>query len=330
MTATASAAPHTPVMLAEVLAAFAPIAGRLIADGTFGAGGYAVALLEAGAGRVIGIDRDESVLSAASALVDRFRHRLVLVHGDFGEMVKLLGDIGVASVDGVVFDLGVSSMQLDSAARGFSFRHDGPLDMRMDTRAGPTAADLVNGLPQAELAAILADYGEERAARRIARAIVEARRSAPLTTTGQLASLCRRIVKAGGDDGIDPATRTFQALRIAVNDELGQLDRGLQAAERLLRPGGRLVVVAFHSLEDRRVKTFLKQRSGAAARPSRHVPTVVAAAPPSFRLITRRAIRPSDDEIRRNPRARSARLRAAERTAAPVWPDVTSERRKAA
>ncbi|MCU0837739.1 MAG: 16S rRNA (cytosine(1402)-N(4))-methyltransferase RsmH [Rhodospirillales bacterium] len=327
----AGAAPHTPVMLAEVLAAFAPIAGRLIADGTFGAGGYAVALLEAGAARIIGIDRDESALSAASALVDRFPARLVLIHGDFAEMVGLLANLGVASVDGVVLDLGVSSMQIDTAERGFSFRHDGPLDMRMDRRAGPTAADLVNGLPQAELAAILAGYGEERAARRVARAIVEARRNAPLTTTGQLASLCRRIVKTGGDDGIDPATRTFQALRIAVNDELGQLDRGLHAAERLLRPGGRLVVVAFHSLEDRRVKAFLKQRSGAAARPSRHVPTTAGpAAAPSFRLITRRTVRPSDDEIRRNPRARSARLRAAERTAAPVWPDVTSERRKAA
>jgi 16S rRNA (cytosine1402-N4)-methyltransferase len=202
--------------------------------------------------------------------------------------------------------------------------------MRMDASGGPTAADLLNGLPEADLAAIIAEYGEERLARRLARAIVEARAVAPLTRTGQLASICRRVIRSRPDDAIDPATRTFQALRIAVNDELGQLDRGLKAAEQLLRPGGRLVVVAFHSLEDRRVKTFLKQRSSDAARPSRHAPLVAAPAAPSFRLITRRAVKPSGEETRRNPRARSARLRAAERTEAPVWPDATPQRRQAA
>lgn len=312
---------HTPVMLSEVLAALAPIAGRIIADATFGGGGYTAAFLDAGAERVFAIDRDAEAIAAGAPLAARYGRRLVLIHGAFADLVSLLAAAGAgeASLDGVVFDLGVSSLQLDAPARGFSFRADGPLDMRMDRRQPRTAADLVNTLPEAELAAILRELGEERAARRIARAIVAARGVAPLTRTGELAAICRRVLGPAAEDAIDPATRTFQALRLAVNDELGQLERGLAAAERLLRPGGRLVAVSFHSLEDRRVKTFLKARSEGAARPSRHAPPAVEAAPaPTFRLLTRRALRPSAEEVRRNPRARSARLRAAERTAAPL------------
>jgi 16S rRNA (cytosine1402-N4)-methyltransferase len=321
---------HVPVMLAEMLAAFAPIPGRIIADATFGGGGYTAALLEAGAAKVFAIDRDPDALAQGAALVTRFAPRLALLHGSFGDLVELLGAGGVSAVDGVVFDLGVSSLQLDRPERGFSFRADGPLDMRMDRSRGATAADLINTLPEGDLAAILKDFGEERAARRIARAIVTARRSAPVTRTGELAALCRGILGPRPGEGIDPATRTFQALRIAVNDELGELERGLSAAERVLRPGGRLVVVAFHSLEDRRVKTFLKMRSGETTRPSRHRPAATPAPPPSFRLITRRALKASEEEVRRNPRARSARLRAAERTEAPSWPGVTTQRRQAA
>src|SRR5439155_21832714 len=214
--------------------------------------------------------------------------------------------------------LGISSMQLDEAVRGFSFRADGPLDMRMGGQ-GPSAADLVNGCSEAELADIILRYGEERRARAIARAILRRRSQAPISRTGELAEIVRSVVKRGRDQS-DPATRTFQALRIAVNDELGELDRGLAAAEALLAPGGRLAVVSFHSLEDARVKSFLRHRSGRAAGGSRHLPPATATMAPSFTLLTRRPIRPGADEIARNPRARSARLRAAERTAAPAWP----------
>jgi 16S rRNA (cytosine1402-N4)-methyltransferase len=238
--------------------------------------------------------------------------RLTLIEGRFSEMERLLATLGVTQLAGVALDIGVSSAQLDDPARGFSFRADGPLDMRMG-RDGRTAADLVNGADEGELASLIRDYGEERFARRITRAIVAAR---PLSRTGELAAAIRSVVPDTG--GIDPATRTFQALRIAVNDELDELDRGLAAAERLLEPGGRLAVVAFHSLEDRRVKDFLRRRSADAPRASRHAPATRGPAP-SFRLITRKPLATSAEEIARNPRARSARLRAAERTDAPAW-----------
>ncbi len=314
---------HRPVLLQEVLRALAPRPGGIYLDATFGGGGYTEALLDAAPCRVIGIDRDPAALARAGALAARYPERLSVVHGRFGDLAELLPAHGLRAVDGVAFDLGVSSWQLDEAERGFSFRFDGPLDMRMDPTAGATAADAVNFLPESELADIIYAYGEERAARRIAAAIVRARTEAPIATTGALARLVRRIVPAAAD-GLDPATRTFQALRIHVNDELGELDRGLCAAEVLLREGGRLCVVAFHSLEDRRVKSFLRARSGRAARPSRHRPEAAAmpvqAPAPTFRLITTRAIRPGEAEIEANPRARSARLRAGERTGAAAWP----------
>ncbi len=310
---------HTPVLLQEVLRLLAPRPGGIYVDATFGGGGYAEAVLAAAPCRVVGIDRDPAALDRAGTLLTRHSDALTVVHGRFGNMGELLPAEGVRAVDGIAFDLGVSSWQLDEADRGFSFRFEGPLDMRMDPSGGRTAADAVNLLPEAELARIIFTYGEERAARRIAAAIVRAREEKPIRSTGALAALIRRIVPTAAD-GLDPATRTFQALRIHVNDELGELDRGLAAAERLLGAGGRLCVVAFHSLEDRRVKSFLRVRSGRAPRPSRHRPEPPAPAAPSFRLLTARAIRPGAAEIEANPRARSARLRAAERTGAPAWP----------
>jgi 16S rRNA (cytosine1402-N4)-methyltransferase len=306
---------HQPVMLAEVVAALAPRAGKLYLDGTFGAGGYARALLEAAACAVVGIDRDPAAIARGSALASRYGERLALIEGRFGDMEALLASRGIARVDGIALDLGVSSPQLDEAARGFSFRADGPLDMRMG-RDGETAADLVNRLSERELATLIAELGEERHARRVSRAIVGARAAAPITRTAALAEIVRSAVPRA-KDGIDPATRTFQALRLQINDELGELDRGLASAERLLAPGGRLAVVAFHSLEDRRVKGFLRERAGEGAGTSRHAP-VAARRSASFRLLKRRAARPSDAEAAANPRARSARLRAAERTAAPA------------
>jgi 16S rRNA (cytosine1402-N4)-methyltransferase len=303
---------HVPVLLDEILAALAPRDGGLYLDGTFGGGGYSEALLQSAACRVVALDRDPEALRQGAALKQRYADRLTVIEGRFGDMERLLEPLGMRKLAGVALDLGVSSMQIDDAARGFSFRGDGPLDMRMGA-SGQTAADLVNTMSEAELAATIRDYGDERLARRIARAIVAAR---PLARTGELAAVIRRIVPESG--GIDPATRTFQALRIAVNDELSELDRGLAAAEHMLEPGGRLAVVAFHSLEDRRVKSFLRARSGAAPKASRHVPDMRNAAP-SFRLINRKPVTPSAAELARNPRARSARLRAAERTAAPVW-----------
>ncbi|HXQ52303.1 MAG TPA: 16S rRNA (cytosine(1402)-N(4))-methyltransferase RsmH [Stellaceae bacterium] len=308
-------AAHIPVLLDETIAALAPGDDALYLDGTFGGGGYSRALLESGRCRVVAIDRDPDAVAGGAELARRFPGRLTLVAGRFGEMERLLAPLGIAAVNGVALDLGVSSGQIDSAERGFSFRADGPLDMRME-REGASAADLVNGLTEATLAEIIRDYGEERFARRVARAIVRERAGAPITRTAALADVVRKAVPSAG--GIDAATRTFQALRIAVNDELGELERGLRAAERMLVPGGRLAVVAFHSLEDRRVKSFLRARSGGAARASRHLPATRAAAP-SFRLLSRKAIAPGAAEIARNPRARSARLRAAERTAAPAW-----------
>jgi 16S rRNA (cytosine1402-N4)-methyltransferase len=261
---------HRPVMLAEVVAALAPRAGKLYLDGTFGAGGYARALLEAAACAVVGIDRDSAAIERGRTLAATYGERLALIEGRFGDMAALLATRGIAQVDGIALDLGVSSPQLDDAARGFSFRADGPLDMRMG-RDGETAADLVNRLPERELATLIAELGEERHARRVSRAIVHARAAAPITRTAALAQIVRGAVPPA-KDGIDPATRTFQALRLQVNDELGELDRGLASAERLLAPGGRLAVVAFHSLEDRPVKSFLRERSSEASGASRHAP----------------------------------------------------------
>jgi 16S rRNA (cytosine1402-N4)-methyltransferase len=320
---------HVPVMLAEVIQALAPRECELYIDATFGAGGYAAAMLDAAACRVVGIDRDREACRRAEAIVNRYHGRLSVVHGRFGELSDLARRHGLGTIDGIAFDLGVSTPQLDEAERGFSFQRAGSLDMRMDTTAGVTAAYAVNRLPEQELANLIYALGEERASRRIAAAIVRARAEAPILDTQQLAEIVRSVLPRAADR-LDPATRTFQALRIWVNDELGELDRGLIAAEGLLAPGGRLVVVAFHSLEDRKVKNFLKLRSQAPARASRHLPEIVtAAAQPSFRLITKRAVRPSAREVAQNPRARSARMRAAERTAAPVWTSPTETRRAA-
>ncbi|HZS85243.1 MAG TPA: 16S rRNA (cytosine(1402)-N(4))-methyltransferase RsmH [Stellaceae bacterium] len=318
MSAQASAvvSAHQPVLLAETIAALAPRDGAVYVDGTFGRGGYTRALLAAARCRVFAIDRDPAAIEAGTALARDAADRLTLIEGRFGDMVRLLGERGIAAVAGIALDLGPSSPQLDEAARGFSFRADGPLDMRME-RQGATAADLVNTLSEAALADIIFLYGEERFARRIARAILAARAEQPIVRTAELAAIVRGVVPRAG--GIDAATRTFQALRISVNDELGELERGLAAAERLLEPGGRLAVVSFHSLEDRRVKEFLRRRGTATPQGSRHRPAAPFGPAPSFRLLTRKPIRPGEGELRRNPRARSARLRAAERTAAPPW-----------
>ena len=300
---------HAPVMLGEVLDALAPRAGGLYLDGTFGGGGYAAAILSAADCTLWAIDRDPDAIARGAKLVEKHHGRLHLVHGRFGSLLSLLSESGVKTLDGVVFDLGVSSFQLDQSARGFSFRADGPLDMRMG-RDGPTAADLIATLPEAELADILYEFGEERLSRRIARAVVAARATAPITRTAQLADIIRRVVPKD-KSGIDPATRSFQALRIHVNDELGEIERALEQAASLLSEDGRLVVVSFHSLEDRIVKRFMAEATGRAPAPSRHDPRGLArSAPARFRLLTARAMRPSDGEIARNPRARSARLRA--------------------
>ena len=319
--------PHTPVLLSEVTDAIGPQDGATIVDATFGAGGYTRALLEAAQCTVWAIDRDPAAKLRGAELEKLYPGRMTVLTGCYGDMIDLLADVGVERVDGIAFDIGVSSMQIDEAERGFSFRNDGPLDMRMGVdrldagdASGMTAADVVNTMAEEELANVIYAYGEERKSRWIAKAIVEARAAEPFTRTGQLADVVRRVVKSS-KDGIDPATRTFQALRIYVNDELGELDRGLAAAEALLAPGGRLAVVSFHSLEDRKVKAFLRQRSGGTARPSRHLPDMGGVErPPSLRLIKRGAIKPTDSEIAANPRARSARLRVAERTDAPAWP----------
>jgi 16S rRNA (cytosine1402-N4)-methyltransferase len=316
--AAGSSPDHLPVLLDAVLAALMPVDGAVYVDGTFGAGGYSAALLAAAQCRVVGIDRDPAAVRGGAALAARHPGRLQIIEGRFGDIERLVGAVMPGPVAGVALDLGVSSMQLDGPERGFSFRLDGPLDMRMGD-AGTNAADLVGDLSEDSLADLIRSLGEERFARRVARAIVAARQRGPIRRTGELAQIVRSAIPTR-EPGLDPATRTFQALRIAVNDELGELDRGLAGAERVLMPGGRLAVVAFHSLEDARVKKFLRQRSGGAAAASRHAPPSPAAPPPSFRLLTRRAVRPSADEIARNPRARSARLRAAERTAAPPWP----------
>jgi 16S rRNA (cytosine1402-N4)-methyltransferase len=313
-----SSAGHIPVLLDAVLAAMAPRDGAVYVDGTFGGGGYSEALLTAACCRVFAIDRDPEAVRRGRELAKRFGGRLSVVEGRFGDMLELLAPLNSEPVAGVALDLGVSSQQLDTPERGFSFRRDGPLDMRMSGQ-GQSAADLVATLSEGELADLLRAFGEERFARRIARAIAAIRQRKPIARTAELADIVRAAVPRS-EPGQDPATRTFQALRIAVNDELGELDRGLAAAEQLLAPGGRLAVVSFHSLEDRRVKEFLRRRSAVAPGVSRHQPVRAGLPAPSFKLLSRRAVTPNAGEIARNPRARSARLRAAERTAAPPWP----------
>jgi 16S rRNA (cytosine1402-N4)-methyltransferase len=307
-------APHVPVLLEQVIAAVSPVQGVWI-DGTFGAGGYARALLAAGADRVLGIDRDPEALRLASSWIGVHGARLSLVRGEFGEMDRIAAAEGIERADGVVLDIGVSSMQIDEAGRGFSFMRDGPLDMRM-AQSGPSAADLVNGLPEAALADLIFQYGEERASRRIARAILAAR---PLTGTRALARVVEGCLPAARPGQPHPATRTFQALRIAVNDELGELVRGLAAAERLLAPGGLLAVVTFHSLEDRIVKRFVQLASAEAPGGSRHAPERDRPAP-RFEKLTRKAVSPDAAEADANPRSRSARLRVARRLDAPAIP----------
>ena len=311
-------AAHIPVLVDAVLAALEPRDDAVYVDATFGAGGYSKALLDAARCRVVGIDRDPDAVRKGRKLAARLGGRLTVIEGRFGEMVRLLPSVTVGPVAGITFDLGVSSTQLDTPERGFSFRLDGPLDMRMSGEV-PSAADLIASLSECQLAELIRNFGEERFARRVARAIIAARHSRPIQRTLELAEIVRAAVPKS-EPGQDPATRTFQALRIAVNDELSELDRGLVAAEQLLMQGGRLAVVSFHSLEDRRVKRFLQRRSEGAPQASRHVPGPVHRSAPSFKLLGRRIVTPNPAEIARNPSARSARLRAAERSAAPAWP----------
>jgi 16S rRNA (cytosine1402-N4)-methyltransferase len=306
-----TAAPHIPVLLAEVLAALALAPGDTYVDATLGAGGYLRAARAQGIGHAYGFDRDPDALALNADIAGA--DDVTLIRRPFSQLVEGLADHGVTAVDAIAFDIGVSSMQIDTATRGFSFQADGPLDMRM-SQEGMSAADFVNVSSEEEIADVLFHLGDERASRRIARAIVADR---PFSRTSELAGLIRRVL-GRGEPGKDPATRSFQALRIHVNDELGQLDAGLVAAERLLKPGGRLAVVSFHSAEDRRVKNFLRDRSGQAPAASRHQPLAAATRAPSF-LKPAKALRPSAAEIARNPRARSATLRSAVRTAAPAW-----------
>ena len=287
--------PHKPVLLREVLDALSPGADEIMVDGTFGAGGYSRAILDHADCELYAIDRDPTAVATGKAMEADYANRFHMLEGCFGDMGTLLPAAGVDQVDGIVLDIGVSSMQLDQANRGFSFREDGPLDMRM-SMSGPTAADFVNTADEEDIANVIYRYGEERASRKVAHKIVEMRAEAPF----------------------DPATRTFQGLRIYVNDELGELERAMQAAENLLKPGGRLVVVTFHSLEDRSVKTFMKERSGDPSKMSRRLPGEPEVATPTFTTITRKAVTAQKDELRANPRARSAKLRAVARNEQPA------------
>lgn len=313
-----TASAHIPVMLREAIEALAPHDNGIYVDGTFGRGGYSHAILTAAKTTVYGIDRDPDAIKAGQTMVKDFAPRFKLLQGPFGAMDVLLAGEHVKQVDGVVLDIGVSSPQLEETERGFSFQADGPLDMRM-SRSGPSAADIVNTMDEKTLADVIYQYGEERYSRRVARKIVEVRSNTRIMRTRQLAEIVRASVPRSAD-GLDPATRTFQALRIYVNDELGELHRGLVAAEILLKPSGRLVVVSFHSLEDRAVKEFLRRRSSIAQNVSRHLPANDhSTANPSFRLLSRKPETPSAEESRLNPRARSAKLRVAERTEAPPF-----------
>jgi len=313
-------AQHIPVLLSEVLESLSPNDGETYIDGTFGAGGYTCAILKAADCRVLALDRDPSAIKNAQSICAEFADRLTLVEARFGTMDVVRQSQGIDLVDGVVLDVGVSSLQLDDPKRGFSFQSDGPLDMRMSSE-GRTAADVVNATDEETLARIIYVLGEERRSRAIARAIVAARATAPLETTRALADVISRVLGGRKVDGRHPATRTFQALRIYVNDELGELAQGLSAAERCLKPGGRLVAVTFHSLEDRIVKRFLSARSGKKVGRSRHLPVQsIKSQPSSFRILNPRPLTPSKGELEVNQRARSARLRAAVRTQAPAWP----------
>jgi 16S rRNA (cytosine1402-N4)-methyltransferase len=311
-----TAQPHVPVLLDEVVAALAPAPGETHVDGTFGAGGYARAILDKGAARVFAFDRDPDAIRYGEALAATCGGRLTLVPERFSRMRQALADHDVEAVDGVTLDIGVSSMQLDQADRGFSFQGDGPLDMRMG-QEGQSAADFVNSADEGEIADVLFHYGDEPKSRRVARAIVAAR---PITRTGELADVVRKALGHHAGMKKDPATRTFQALRIHINDELSELEGGLAAAEQVLNEGGRLAVVTFHSLEDRIVKRFLKARSGALPSGSRHLPAANTddAPRPTFEAVAR-PVRAGAAELKANPRARSATLRAARRTTAPAW-----------
>jgi len=306
--------PHVPVLVGEVVEALALQEGATVVDGTFGAGGYTKAILAWGAGRVIAFDRDPDAIEEGRSLVPDAR--LTLVNENFSQMDRVLAERGIGQVDAIALDIGVSSMQLDRAERGFSFQADGPLDMRM-SQAGLTAAEFVNEADEAEIARVLREYGEEPRARSIARAIVAGR---PIGRTGELAAIVRRAAGFRPGQKSDPATRTFQAIRIHLNAELEELEQGLEAAERALRPGGRLAVVTFHSLEDRIVKRFFRERSGGTPAGSRHRPVLVDPKEPTFDRVAK-PVSPTERELAANPRARSARLRSAVRTVAPAWKD---------
>jgi 16S rRNA (cytosine1402-N4)-methyltransferase len=317
-----NASEHTPVMLREVLESLSPQAGETYVDGTFGAGGYSRALLNAANCTVYGIDRDPDAVEIGKKLAQE-NPRFQILQGNFSEMDKLLESQNITHVDGVVLDLGVSSMQLDQAERGFSFQKEGPLDMRMEQR-GETAAHLLNTLSEKEIAHIIWYYGDEPKSRSIARAIVSHRQKALFTNTLDLTKIIHSICKRHPGQKIDPATKTFQAIRIYINKEIESLEQGLMAAERLLREGGRLVIVSFHSLEDRPVKAFLQLRSGKSLGTSRHQLSVTREEKsPTFQLIQKKTIAPTDAEIRSNPRARSAKLRWAVRTSAQPWESVS-------
>jgi 16S rRNA (cytosine1402-N4)-methyltransferase len=305
---------HIPVLVRPVVEHLNVRDGAQYIDGTFGAGGYARAILAAADCKVLGLDRDQSAVANAASLVAEMAGRLTVMESRFSALDEMAASFGITAVDGVVLDLGVSSMQLDEAERGFSFRLDGPLDMRMGSH-GPSAADVVAAAAERTLADIIFQLGEERHSRGVARAIVRARAEAPITTTARLADIVARVVRSRPGD-IHPATRTFQALRLFVNDELGELAAALMAAERILAPGGRLVVVSFHSLEDRMVKTFFGDRAGTRMG-SRHLPQA-APRPASFEILTKRPVGPDEAETAANPRARSAKLRAGARTDAPA------------
>lgn len=303
---------HIPVMLAEVLRTLQPADGEIYVDGTFGAGGYTRAILDSADCKVYAVDRDPEAHARAVAMAREYPGRLIPVQGCFGSVADLLAGLGVSKIDGLVLDLGVSSIQLSTAGRGFSFQHDGPLDMRMSL-SGISAADVVNIMAEKDIADIIFQYGEERASRRVAREIVAAR---PLTTTKQLAAAVHKALPMHGGMKTDTATRTFQALRIYVNDELGELERALESAQSLLTSGGRLVVVSFHSLEDWRVKNFLKEKSGRMPALSRHLPMPGKAEAAVFFVEESGGLKPTEEEVKSNPRSRSARMRYATRTEA--------------
>jgi 16S rRNA (cytosine1402-N4)-methyltransferase len=319
VTRAATESRHVPVLLQEVVHALAVVPGETLVDGTFGAGGYTAAMLKAGAGRVVAFDRDPDAIAKGIELVPD--PRLLLIEDRFSQMDRVLSERGIGLVDGIALDIGVSSMQIDQPERGFSFQGDGPLDMRM-SKSGLTAAEWLNEADEAEIARILRDYGEEPRARSIARAIVNAR---PVERTAELAAIVRRAAGFRPGQKADPATRTFQAIRIHLNAELDELEEGLAAAERSLKPGGRLAVVTFHSLEDRIVKRFFRERSGGSPATSRHRPVIVDPIEPTFDRVAK-PVSPSEREVAANPRARSARLRSAVRTAAPARPVKDSAR----